>query len=431
MNYGIITEIVGKPWQIEFSHFAQLRPIFNAMLNGLSIEVAPEPKENMQFAIGQTSRSNISMSGISSDSSSQDRFVHVQPIIGIMTKHDQDCGPRGMRTIGQRLLKADQMADIIGHLLVMECPGGSSLAVPELDDAIQACTKPVLILVDDVWASAAVHGGRNATEIWATRENAMIGSIGTLFSFNGRKSVSEENQSKQVEITVYADESFEKNLEVREAIDNFNFKPLKDNLLNPINQEFQDNIRAAFPNVEDKHLHGATFFAKDVIGVFLHGICSMDEAVNRVFELAEKNKPQGAPKQVHNSSKISHNMKYPNIAAALIAASIITEGKELEFEEDGRRTFTDEELQTMETSLAANNSDELQQQLTAATTTISERDTTIASLQEQVVNLKKSPGAQSKKPNQEVDIDDDDAVVSGQEEMLSQKDIELFNNVKL
>ena len=60
-------------------------------------------------------------------------------------------------------------------------------------------------------------------------------------------------------------------------------------ILDPLDQKFMNTIRENCPNVEDKHLSGKTFFARDVMGVFVDSIGTLEDAILRAAELAEEN----------------------------------------------------------------------------------------------------------------------------------------------
>ena len=72
-------------------------------------------------------------------------------------------------------------------------------------------------------------------------------------------------------------------------------------------------------------------------------------------------------------------MKFKNIQSALGLSD-----EEFVTEADGRRTFTQEEMEAVESALGENNSQELQTQLDTANQTIGQRDDTIVDLNSQL-----------------------------------------------
>lgn len=409
MQLSIAKDIFGSPWHLEASGFQQYFPVVLGMMNGAVIAEEQEPKENIPFSI--SANTLIPIDGYYADDQeddepeeeSREKVVHVLPVRGVMMKHDMFCGPRGTRTLGNRLLNADADPSVIGHVMIIEGPGGAANAVPELSDAMQKCTKPIIVWVDGIMASAHMYIGSYAKEIFASRPTDQIGCIGTMIVYSGRTAKSDEDLFKVREVTIYADDAFEKNEEYEKAINNFDFKLTKDRVLNPHNQQFVTDIKTNRPGVEDKHLHGRTFPAGEVLGALVDRIGSFEDAVNRVIELAQYKKETNAGSNGSQANSQNNNQKvmskqYLKIQTALGYAD------GLELEADGSRTFSPEEMETVETALAANSGEELQGLLDTANTdlqtanaTIAERDQTIVSLNQTITELRGSSAGSGSK----------------------------------
>lgn len=421
MQYSIASEIFGTPWLMQASGLQQYMPIVRGMLNGALIAEENEPKENIPFAISADNLSPVSgyyaddqPELMDQDESKNEKVIHVLPVRGVLMKNDMLCGPVGSRTLGHRLVEADEDESVIGHVMIIEGPGGAAAAVPELTDAIQKCTKPIVVWVDGMMASAHMYVGAFANERIASRATDLVGCIGTMIVYSGRVEKSEENLFKEREVTIYADDAFEKNEEYETAINKFDFKLAKERILNPHMTQFVSDMKAQLPGVEDQHLHGRTFQAGEVIGSLVDSIGSFEDAVNRVIVLANYTKKEipasnsgGQPENNNSSSYTS--MKFPKIQSALAQDS-------LEFEADGRRTFTEDEMTALETAIDGTSSAELQSQLeqensarlaaeaslqtaqeatVAAEQIVAERDQTIATLQGEVATLKAGPAEQA------------------------------------
>lgn len=411
MQYSIAKDIFGSPWHLHAQGLQQYIPIVHGMLNGAMIAEEQEPKENIPFAI--SANTLIPVSGYYADDQPElmgreepknEKIIHVLPVRGILMKHDMECGPVGSRTLANRLVNADNDESVIGHILIIEGPGGASNAVPELTDAMQKCTKPIVVWVDGMMASAHMYVGAFAKERIASRATDLIGCIGTMIVYSGRIAKSEEDMMKQREVTIYADDAFEKNEEYETAINNFDFKLTKERILNPHMVQFVNDMKAQLSGVEDQHLHGRTFPAGEVIGSLIDSIGSFDDAVNRVIVLAnyQKQTPASNSGQAANNNQYQITMNFLKLQSVLGLASF-------EVESDGRRTFTVEEMQALEDYLAADNSSELQSQLTLVQTdlqtaqqasaaneqTVTELNQTIATLQGEVATLKAGPAEQA------------------------------------
>jgi ClpP class serine protease len=372
MQYSILRDILGQPWQIEASAFQRFFPLAVAALNGTPFQKEEPPQEYLPFMSG------VLHSESENDNSKKEAVpvINVQQIRDIILKHDAACGPIGMRTQARWLRQAEANENVIGHVLIFETGGGASNAVPEMAEAIAECNKPVLAFIEDYCCSAGIYIAGYCKEIHVSRPTAMVGCIGTMMVYRGRKSKSEEDQNREIEVTIYADQAFEKNEEYEKAINEFDFTLAKKHILNPHNEKFIADMRKNRPEIQDEHLHGRTFQASEVMGALVDSISTFDQVLERVYELSEKKKP--AAKNMVTGSN-TDKMKYKKIQSTLQL-----DDNDFIVETDGRRTFTIEEMEALENSLGAGDSPELQTQLDAANVTIGERDTTIGDLTGQV-----------------------------------------------
>lgn len=331
MQLSIAKDIFGSPWHIDASGIQQYFPVLTGMINGAVIVEESEPKENRQFAISIKTLSPVQWSQPEEDLPDdeeqreeplKEKVVHVLPVRGIMMKHDMMCGPAGTRTLANRLKSADADEMVMGHVMIFEGPGGAANAVPELADAMRECKKPIVGWVDGLAASAHQYVLSYCTEKWASRPTDIVGSIGTMIMFTGRKSKSDEDTFKNRQVTIYADQAFEKNEEYEKAINDFDFSLTKERVLNPHNKKFQDDIRTNCPGVEDKHLHGRTFEAAEVIGSLIEKIGSFQDAVKRVVELAGNNPCETENSNTNNLKNITSMKQFTLLNAVLGVPSL-------------------------------------------------------------------------------------------------------------
>ena len=291
MNYAFLKDIIGSPWQIEVQTLNSLLPILRGMVNGLSVDKAAEPSSHLPYALSASKGEVVMWSQLEAPipqdgSQPSSKVISVLPIRSVLTKHDQDCGPVGTRTLASRLIQADTNESVLGHILVVESGGGQAIAVPELTEAMQNCTKPIVVWIDGVAASAAYYISSYANEIIASREMDIVGCIGTMLVWEGRKSKSSENQDGQIHVTIYADGSEQKNAEYESAINDFNFQGAKDRMLNPLNAKFQSDVLYNRPSATEDQLKGRTYFANEVVGTLVDSIGNFDTAVQRLLALA-------------------------------------------------------------------------------------------------------------------------------------------------
>ena len=292
MNFEFLKEAVSSPWQIEPSTLNAIIPLFRGLLSGLTLEKSSEPAASLPYIVSPVSRS-VTMAYPSTDQAELQettqpsiKVIHILPVRSVLTKHDQDCGPSGTRTLACRLLRADADENILGHILVIESGGGQSTAVPELADAIGQCTKPVVAWIDGIAASAAYYIASYCNQIIASRPMDVVGCIGTMAMYEGRKSKSPENSLGEVSVTIYADGSGQKNEEFEKAINEFDFKLIKERILNPVNEKFKSDILSNRPTILQEQLQGRTYFASEVVGSLIDAIGSLDTAIDRIEELS-------------------------------------------------------------------------------------------------------------------------------------------------
>ena len=312
MIFNVISEAVSSPWCISPEVMAQARPIFKQVLAGASLGVGVEPAANLQYKVDVKGRLSSTLNAEGHDGEEdqtvvgQAKFspvINVVPIRGMMFKNDQECGPRGTRTIGNRLMDADKDPMVIGHILIFETPGGTVDSVNELEPVMQKLTKPVVGWVDDLMCSAGLWIGSYCREVIAGKEHAVIGSVGVMTSYEGRKSKSDANADGVVEVTIYADGSPDKNAYYHKAIDDFDFKGVKEQL-NKYYERFAAVIRNNRPNCTDEQLHGKTFEGIELVGTLIDGIGPFDMAVERVIALS--NFKPGVQQQTETANSINN-----------------------------------------------------------------------------------------------------------------------------
>ena len=384
MNFEFLKDVLGSPWQIEPRTLNSLLPILRGMTMGIAFDRAPEPQNNLQYAIQAATRA-ISM-GYYADDQEEDspedevtppvKVINVLPVRSVLTKHDQDCGPRGTRTLAARLLNADSDENVIGHILVIESGGGAANAVPEMTEAILKCTKPVIAWIDGMAASAAYYIACYCKEIIASRDMDFVGSIGTMARYESRKSKSPENEDGEVAVTIYADGSEEKNEEFELAINEFDFTLVKERILNPFNAKFVSDVSAQRPQVQDTQLHGRTYFAQDVVGSLVDSIGEFSTAIDRIIELASYTAdpiPDTAGQSTHQSKIEMRQFTHLNNVLNVEVLEASEEGVFL----------NEEQLTSIEQRIEANQQlvterDNAVQELATANTTLETVQATIA-----------------------------------------------------
>lgn len=358
MNYLFIKDILSSPWQIDSNTLNTWMPLFRGLISGTHVEKANEPVNYRPYAVFADTRdlmqgyyADDQFTEPEADEPEQKMVVNVLPIRGILTKHDQDCGPRGTRTYATRLLGADEQQNVIGHILVIESGGGQAQSVAELSDAMTACKKPIVVWIDGMACSAAYYIASYAKEIIASRDTDWIGCIGTMCIYEGRKSKSEANQEGEIQVTIYADGSEEKNEEFTKAIDEFDFTLVKQRILNPINEKFKADVSENRPKVSVDQLKGRTYFAKEVVGTLIDSIGDFSVAMDRVLALANfKPKSNGNNQDSKYKQEVSLKTFIP-MKKQYLNVNKVLNVEELQATEDGV-FLNEEQLELVDNQIA-------------------------------------------------------------------------------
>jgi len=300
MNYSLVRAVLGGTWSVDLSTFLQYQQIGDAILHGAHFEFDADTNEGVRY-IDPQSGSDVELASVDS---SMDGLIAVHSISGIMLKHDTKCGPTGTKTFARNFADADSNPRISAHVVVYDSGGGQSSAVPPLKEVFASAKKPVVAYNDGLMASAALYAGVYCNEIIASPDS-MIGSIGVFISFEGWKNASEHEGKTRVR--VYADTSSEKNIEFEQALEG-NYIPVKENLLNPMDAQFMNDVLSRRPNATEKQLKGGVLFSKDVVGTLVDSLGSLNDAIARASELAEL--------QLNKNNKDMSKKTYPKMAAA-------------------------------------------------------------------------------------------------------------------
>lgn len=380
MLYSVYKDLVFGTYFVDAMTLIQSQHLFSALINNIGFEAEEEAENTKTFLQSFTAE----QSGDANDNRLEGKQIAVHAVRGAMLKHDAMCGPVGMRTIGQRIIESDHQENIIAHIVMFETGGGQSVAVPELTDALSKTTKKTYGFVDGYALSAGQYALSYCDEKWASRATDRLGSIGTMTVFRGRKS-GEADQNGQMEFRVYATKSSEKNKEYEDALNKGDVSYVVEQL-NEINEQFHQDIKTNYPNVEDKHLTGATFKAEDVVGTLIDGVKSFQQLVDHIGEQYLENNPE-------NSNQNQQTMKqFEKVNSTL--------GVEALESADGTVALNEEQMEAVNTALVAGEIaqgqiDAAEQAQQAAETAQQDAEGLLATAQARVTELEAGAGAQS------------------------------------
>lgn len=370
MKLSNLTRNLRGPWMITPEQASVMAPILQGVINGYITEFEPAAEPYLA-RVGDLIGAPAGAANPDADKS-----IYITQLAGTMMKYDY-CGDRGTRTIAAGLRDADRNPDVIGHIIVADSGGGSTDSVAEIADAIRACTKPVVALVDGTAASACYYAISYCSRILAHQEMDRVGSIGTLIQLSGYPKFRKESDG-YVSARIYADAATEKNADYEAALEG-NFQVIKEQTLNPINERFRSDVRGNRPAVLEDQLAGRTYFAKDVVGTMIDAIGTMGDAVAAVMELAAAAQQRPDEQHANPNSSIMNPNQYPTLEAMPAFEGLVIDA-------DGTTTLQPSQLQAVETVLAREAAQQetingLQAQLDEANAQLQNREQRISELE--------------------------------------------------
>lgn len=196
----------------------------------------------------------------------EDGSIVIVPVLDAIVKYDQPCGPVGMITRARQVGEAADNEQVEAIVFLFDTPGGESGATEVMEKAVQRAKqkgKLTVGLVSGLMCSAGYWIGSACDYLYISQETDIVGSIGTMISLaNYDKMLAKEG----IEIhDIYADASTDKNKDFKEAMKG-NYTPIKQNLLNPLNEVFRKTVTTNRPGLnKSTTLSGRTFIGTSAI----------------------------------------------------------------------------------------------------------------------------------------------------------------------
>jgi ClpP class serine protease len=207
---------------------------------------------------------------------------------GVIMKQD-NCGTPGSATIKKRVQEARQHPNVGACVVIMDSGGGSVDGTFELADEIGNFGKPLISWVDGMACSAGYGIVSKSKEIYASHAAAEVGSIGTAVTFWDDSEALAKWGYKMIYIN--ADASTDKNQDYFEALKN-NYKPIRDNILNPTNEIFLETVRngraGKLDTKKENSLTGKVYLADRATEIgLIDGVKTYEQVIDRAFQLAQ------------------------------------------------------------------------------------------------------------------------------------------------
>ena len=245
-------------------------------------------------------------------------FFAVLSVSGAITRNGGACSC-GSIDFRDMVFEAANNPLCLGHLFVINTPGGSAWAKNDFQQAIDYAhdrNQPVLAFVDGMCCSAGMYLAALCDERYYMHPKDEIGCIGVMAAFYTQKDGSKNEYTNETYHELYDPESFEKNKWVRDVANDDKTDLLVADLA-ALGVDFRADVKANCPNATDEHLHGKIFAAEDVKGILMDGQSTALGCFQRIMLLA-KQRGNKASVFLSEQSKSNLNMdkKYQNIATA-------------------------------------------------------------------------------------------------------------------
>lgn len=340
MNYGLISSILRGAWAIKEDFVDAYSPFIFQLLNGIDTQFENNFSGLMPKVVNPVTGTHFeydeesdAFTGVTEGS------VLIIPVKGTLMKNDQECGPVGTETLRSYLKAAADNPKIIAAVLHTDSPGGTvdgTMQFGEEINAFKAKGKPVVDFIDGMEASAALWIGSHADYRIASTELDEIGSIGVMMSFWDIIPYYEKEGLKYHQVVSNLSEDKTKMFDDLRA---GKYEEYKKEVLDPIAEEFHNTISKNLPKVSKDMMTGKVYLARDVMGIMVDEIGTLDDAIKKAASLAKKSTNS-------NSNKKSvKTMKFKHVATLLALAAI-------ELDAENTASLTEEQLEAIDAALA-------------------------------------------------------------------------------
>ncbi len=327
---GLLEILTARKWMISPEFIHSIREVVEHNLNGhVAFESSVKSIGYAVFHDGEVKEYAQGVDGSYSWEPSQmgKPFYNILSVDGPITRNGGACS-YGSVDLRNMMIEAANNANCLGHLFIINTPGGSAWAKNDFQQAIDYAhskNQPVLAFVDGMCCSAGMYLAALCDERYYMHPKNEIGCIGVMAAFYTQKDGSKNEYTNATYHELYDPESFEKNKVIRDIANNDDDKELVEELAK-LGKEFRADVKAHCPKATDEHLHGKVFNAVDVKGILMDGQNTLTGCLSRIKGLAMKQGNE-ASKSLTNQSKSNLNMeKYQNIATACgVEELVVTE----------------------------------------------------------------------------------------------------------
>ncbi len=222
--------------------------------------------------------------------------IHI--IEGSIMKYDSSFD-YGIETLQHHFRQAEENDNIAGHFFKFYTPGGSTAGLKDFADEIKASKKPTVGFAEDMCCSAGYWLLSSCDHTFANNTTCVLGSIGTLQSLRDYSEYFAQQGIKH--ITVTATKSTDKTKITDEAVKG-NFGPLRERLLDPLNEVFHTAVKENRPGISDKVFTADVFVGEIAME---HGLVdtigTQSQAIQKLREMISEGK--------NNDQQTQHQFK--------------------------------------------------------------------------------------------------------------------------
>jgi ClpP class serine protease len=216
-----------------------------------------------------------------------DQIINVVVVDGPITRDGGGCS-YGSKDWRDQVMYANTIPQVVGHLFLINTPGGEASARNDYDMMIKDCRekkKPTVAFVDGMCCSSGVNLASRCDRVIVMNPRDEFGCIGTMAAFWAvAHDTVDKDGFRYVELV--GKDCPEKNAWWREAAKGEYEKLQAD--LDKDTEEFHATVREGRPLVTEDMLSGKVFEAQEVIPALVDEIGDMDRAIECVFQLADE-----------------------------------------------------------------------------------------------------------------------------------------------
>lgn len=216
-----------------------------------------------------------------------DEIINVVVIDGAVTRNGGAC-TYGSKDHRDQILYANTIPQVVGHLFIINTPGGMVSAMPDYKMAFDNCRelgKPTVAFIDGICFSAGMWITSQCDRVVAMNAEDSVGCIGAMSCGELAPHGSVNAVTQERTFILVGKASPDKNRDVIEAAGG------NDELLQAEadrnTEHFHKVVRAGRPMVTSDMLTGKIFTAEETLGNLVDEIGNQDRAIECIFELID------------------------------------------------------------------------------------------------------------------------------------------------